>query len=198
MSALGPVDRQPQSLSIDEAHVATPPGDCGRQRSSHTHWLGETRVLVTKRSLGLLEQHEAPVMTAYLKPHHHGVPGQGRKAYPPLHIDQQRFQIEVLRRRLSRQPTLSPCSKRAYQDRQLLSRFGKNVFRAMRRIDARHGAGEAPKPEAVRKARCGRPAGIPLRISLKRRLPQRISRTINRVQRPPNASWARAMEQNCP
>src|SRR5262245_50033709 len=40
--------------------------------------------------------------------------------------------------------------------------------------------------------------GMPLRISLKRRLPQRISRTIKRVHRPPNTSWARAMEQYCP
>src|SRR5262245_53486624 len=40
--------------------------------------------------------------------------------------------------------------------------------------------------------------GMPLRMSLKRRLPHRISRTINRVQRPPSTSWARAMEQNCP
>ena len=40
--------------------------------------------------------------------------------------------------------------------------------------------------------------GMPRRMSLKRRLPHRISRTIKRVHRPPSTSWARAMEQNCP
>ena len=40
--------------------------------------------------------------------------------------------------------------------------------------------------------------GMPRRMSLKRRLPHRISRTIKSVHRPPSTSWARAMEQNCP
>ena len=38
--------------------------------------------------------------------------------------------------------------------------------------------------------------GMPRRMSLKRRLPHRSSRTTRRVQRPPMASWARATEQN--
>jgi hypothetical protein len=40
--------------------------------------------------------------------------------------------------------------------------------------------------------------GMPRRMSLKRRLPHRISRTIKRVNRPPSTSCARAIEQNCP
>jgi hypothetical protein len=39
--------------------------------------------------------------------------------------------------------------------------------------------------------------GMPRRMSLNRRLPDRSSHTMSKVHRPPNTSWARATEQNC-
>src|SRR5215831_5415019 len=48
------------------------------------------------------KQHEAPVVSADLEPHYERLLGQGRKADAPLHIDQQRLQIEILIRRLAR------------------------------------------------------------------------------------------------
>ena len=81
-----------------------------------------------------------PPVAANLEAHHEGLFGQGCKMDPPLHIDQQRLQIEVLIRRVTRQPALSPCAKGAYHDRQLLARFGDGVFRAVGTV----GSGDRP------------------------------------------------------
>ena len=79
-------------------------------------------------------------MATNLKPHHEGLLGQGCRADPPFHIDQQRLQIQVLIRWLARQPALSPCPEGAHQHRQLLSRFGELVFWAVAAV----GPGDRP------------------------------------------------------
>jgi len=125
---LGPVNRQPGSLGLDEAHIAAPPGDEGGQRSTHAHRLGKAWVPMTERSFGLLEQHEALVVATNFEPHYQRILGQRREIHPPLHVDQQRLQIEVLTRRFTREPTLSPCAEGAHKTRELLPRFGECVF----------------------------------------------------------------------
>ena len=45
---LGPVNLQPYSLGLEEAHIAAPPGDQGGQRSPHAYRLGKARVPMTK------------------------------------------------------------------------------------------------------------------------------------------------------
>ena len=81
-------------------------------------------------------------MAPNLEPHHQGVLGQGCKMDSPLHIDQQRFQIEVLIRRLAREPALSPCAEGAHQVRQFLPRFGEGVFWAVGTVGPNDRPGE--------------------------------------------------------
>src|SRR5215470_11276211 len=59
---LGRIDLESGPLGRCEGHVTAPPGDQRSQRRAHAYQLGEPGVLVTKRRLGPLEQHEARPM----------------------------------------------------------------------------------------------------------------------------------------
>jgi hypothetical protein len=78
-----------------------------------------------------------------------------------LHIDQQRLQIEVLIRRLAREPALSPCAEGAHQDRQLLSRFGEGVFGAVGSVGPNDRSGEDERLEPFGKDGAGYAGNAP-------------------------------------
>ena len=136
-------------------------------------------------------------MATNLKPHHKGIFGQGREVDSPLHVAQQRLQIESSLAG-SRASQRCPHVPRALtRRRQFLSRFGELIFLAVGTVGPDDRPDEDQGLEPFGKNGAGH-AGNARRMSLKRRLPHRISRTTKSVHRPPSTSWARAIEQNCP
>jgi hypothetical protein len=122
---------------------------------------------------------------------------QGGEPDPALHVHQQRLQVEVLVSRAHAPASAGPGGERADHARQLLAGRGQLVFGTARPVDPGDRARENQGLEAFGQ-HGPRDARDASRMSLKRRLPHRISRTISSVQRPPSVSCARAMAQNCP
>src|SRR3954464_8694056 len=116
---------------------------------------------MTKRSFGPLEQHEARAVATNLELHHEGLLGQGRKTDAPLHIDQQRLQIEILIRWLARQPAPSPCAEGTYEACQFLPRFRECVFRAVGPLSPGDRPGEDKGLEPLGKDRAGHAGNAP-------------------------------------
>ena len=110
---------------------------------------------MTKRSFGLPEQHEAVAITTNLKTDNEGLVGQSRKVDPPLHIDQQRLEIEVFVRGLPDQPALSPGTEGAYERRQLLARLGQGVLWAVGSVGSNDCPNEKERLEPFRQDRAG-------------------------------------------
>ena len=134
---LRPFDRKAHALGFDEAHVAAPPGDQRGERRAHADRLGKARVLMAERGLGLFQQHEARPMAANLEPHHQRIFGKRREVDAPLHVAQQRFEIDILLGRFARQPALAPGGERAHQRSQFAAGFGELIFRPVRAVGAR-------------------------------------------------------------